>query len=240
MRIIGIAFLIFVSVSTQAQTNPTSNCCETIRSIEVTGSAEMMIDPDEIYITVVFQEWYDGKTKITIDKLEADMFKALNGLGIEAKNISLSDAESNFHSRWLKTDDALLSRNYTIMVSNAQMVVKVYDEIAKMKAYDAFISKVSHSKIEEYRMQTKVSATVAAKNKATQMLKAIGEETGEAILIQEVNSDVSSPYQYSQISHMALSNSLAEMDRNVDYNESQISYQKIKLRYEVYAQFAIK
>jgi uncharacterized protein YggE len=116
------------------------------------------------------------------------------------------------------------------------MVVKVYDTMAKLKAYDAFISKVSHSKIEEYRMQTKVSATVAAKNKATQMLKAIGEETGEAILIQEINSDNSNPYQYSQRS---LSNTM-ELDMPYMADQAEISYQKIKIRYEVYAQFAIK
>ncbi len=237
MKIISIATLSMISATVFAQTPVTPNCCETVRTIQVTGSAEMMIDPDEIYITVVLQEWYDGKTKITIDKLEADMFKALNTLGIEAKNISLSDAESNFHYRWLKSDEALLSRNYTIQVSTAQMVIKVYDEMAKLRASDAFISKVSHSKIEEYRMQTKVSATVAAKNKATQMLKAIGEETGEAILIQEINNDVSTPYQYSQ---MEISNTYRILDNIAGYDQSQISYQKIKLRYEVYAQFEIK
>lgn len=238
MKTISIAVLLMISVSVFAQNTAPANCCEQIRSIEVTGSAEMMIDPDEIYITVVLQEWYDGKTKITIDKLEADMFKVLNTLGIEAKNISLSDAESNFHYRWLKSDEALLSRNYTIQVSTAQMVIKVYDEMAKLRASDAFISKVSHSKIEEYRMQTKVSATVAAKNKASQMLKAIGEETGEAILIQEVNSNVSTPYQVSQTEFTAYS--FRTMDTNTGYDQSEISYQKIKLRYEVYAQFAIK
>ena len=69
-------------------TNTQQNCCEPAPYIEVTGSAEMEIIPDEIYITVVVTERYDGKNKITIEKLESDMFAALKNIGIDPKNIS--------------------------------------------------------------------------------------------------------------------------------------------------------
>jgi uncharacterized protein YggE len=39
--------------------------------IEVTGSAEMEIVPDEIYIQVTLQERYNGKEKITMEKQDA-------------------------------------------------------------------------------------------------------------------------------------------------------------------------
>ena len=171
-------------------TNTQQNCCEPAPYIEVTGSAEMEIIPDEIYITVVVTERYDGKNKITIEKLESDMFAALKNIGIDPKNISLSDAESNFNYRFLKSDDALLSRSYTILTSDAATVIKVYDAMGAIKATDVFISKVSHSKIEEYRMETKVNATKAAKDKATKMVTAIGETIGSPILLQEISDAI--------------------------------------------------
>ena len=222
-------------VLTQTNSNQ-QNCCEPTPYIEVTGSAEMEIIPDEIYITVVVTERYDGKNKITIDKLESDMFTALKNIGIEAKNISLSDAESNFNYRFLKSDDALLSRSYTILTADAATVIKVYDAMGAIKATDVFISKVSHSKIEEYRMETKVNATKAAKEKATKMVTAIGETIGSPILLQEIINEYFPQSRISQYSN-------ANYDMNslglADF-QSQLTYQKIKIRYEVFGKFEIK
>ncbi|MBK7567504.1 MAG: SIMPL domain-containing protein [Bacteroidetes bacterium] len=231
-----LSMVITWNIISSQTTSTQQNCCEPAPYIEVTGSAEMEIIPDEIYITVVVTERYDGKNKITIDKLESDMFAALKNIGIEAKNISLSDAESNFNYRFLKSDDALLSRSYTILTADAATVIKVYDAMGAIKATDVFISKVSHSKIEEYRMETKVNATKAAKDKATKMVTAIGETIGSPILLQEINENVYPQARYSQYSN---SNFMIAEDGLADF-QSQLTYQKIKIRYEVFGKFEIK
>ncbi len=226
-----------ISIFTTAFTQTTNkDCCEPKPYIEVTGSAEMEIVPDEIFITVVLIERYEGKDKITIEKMENDMFAALKNLGIEAKDIALSDAESNFYYRKRKDDDALLSRDYTILVKDAATVIKVYDAMGKVDAQDVFIKKVSHSKIEEFRSQTKINATIAAKEKASKMLTAIGESAGSPILLQEINNDYYTP-QYSQYSN-SISNTAMGGAR--DEFQSQLTYQKIKIRYEVFGRFEIK
>lgn len=227
-----ITWNIVISQNTHTQ----QNCCEPAPYIEVTGSAEMEIIPDEIYITVVVTERYDGKNKITIEKLESDMFAALKNIGIDPKNISLSDAESNFNYRFLKSDDALLSRSYTILTADAATVIKVYDAMGAIKATDVFISKVSHSKIEEYRMETKVNATKAAKDKATKMVTAIGETIGSPILLQEINNDY---FPQSRISQYSNSNFMMDEAGFGDF-QAQLTYQKIKIRYEVFGKFEIK
>ncbi|MFN0274291.1 MAG: SIMPL domain-containing protein [Chitinophagales bacterium] len=233
MKNLLIAFCL-VQLSAYAQTTVT-NCCDAKPYVEVTGSAEMEIVPDEIYITAVLQERYDGKEKMTIEKMEAEMFTALKNIGVDSKNISLADAGNNFVYRKRKEDDVLLSRNYTILVSNAAMVIKVFDELGKIDAYNAFISKTSHSKIEEYRMQTKVNATVAAKEKAGKMLEAIGSKVGKPMMIQEQNYSYQ-PYQYSQLSNVAM----MEYDSTGrDEFINDLTYQKIKIRYEVFARFEI-
>ena len=221
------------------QSPSASDCCETKPYIEVTGSAEMELNPDEIFITAVLQERYEGKEKVTLEKMETEMFAALKNIGVDSKNISLADDGNNFVYRKRKTDDALLSRSYTIQVATAAMVIQVFDALGKLDVYDAYISKTSHSKIETFRMQTKVNAAVAAKEKATQMLTAIGSQLGKPMLLQEINNAYYPQYEYSQISNASVA--IMEYDgRGVrDEFVRDLSYQKIKIRYEVFARFEI-
>lgn len=236
MKNISIFFLaIIFTMNAFAQTLP-QNCCDQVPYIEVTGSAEMEIVPDEIYLTIVLNERYDGKTKMTIDKMEADMFTALKNIGIEPKDVSLGDAASDFYYRKFKDDDALINRNYVVKVKDAATVIKVNDAMGKIDAQDVYVSKVSHSKIEEYRMETKVNATKMAKEKANKMLTAIGQSVGAPIMLQEINSDYYP--QQTRLSQYSNSNASFEiMDTNY---QSQIGFQKIKIRYEVFGKFEIK
>ncbi|MFI5172123.1 MAG: SIMPL domain-containing protein [Chitinophagales bacterium] len=236
MKNILCLFIIISLAKTTFSQVVSKDCCQEKPYIEVTGSAEMEIVPDEIFITVMLTERYDGKTKMTIDKMENDMFSALKELGIDSKDVSLSDAESNFYYRKLKDDDALLSRNYDIKVKDAAMVIKVNDAMGKIDAQDVFVSKVSHSKIEEFRMETKVNATKAAKEKAGKMLTAIGQSVGAPIMLQEINSD----YYPVQQRFSQLSNANYLFDGGSEDFQSQIAYQKIKIRYEVFGKFEIK
>jgi uncharacterized protein YggE len=226
-----------IATTAFAQSTPSAqNCCDEKPTIEVTGSAEMEIIPDEIFISVELQEWYDGKTKVPIEKLETDLFAAMQSLNIEPKDISLSDAGSNFYYRRWKSDDVLLTRSYTVLVHSAEMVIRVYDKLGEIRATNAYISKLSHSKIEEYRMQTKVNATKAAKNKAIAMLQSIDQNAGDAVLIREIDIDYIQPFEYSQIANVAI---MEDYGGTREEYQSQLNYQKIKLRYEVFAVFEI-
>ena len=56
--------------------------------IEVTGTAENEIIPDEIYIAITIRERHEGKEKITIDKQETDLKEALKSIGIDLDDLS--------------------------------------------------------------------------------------------------------------------------------------------------------
>jgi uncharacterized protein YggE len=119
-------------------------------------------------------------------------------------------------------------------VHDAALVSKVYTKLVEIDAEDAYILKTSHSKIEEYRKQVKINAMMATKDKAGYLLSSIGEEVGSPILIQE-RETYDSPYTISQRS---LSSNVAFEAYNL--NASDIGFKKIKLRYEIFAQFEIK
>ena len=202
--------------------------------IEVNGSAEMEIVPDEIYIQVTLQERYNGKEKITMEKQDALFISGMQSLNIDTKDISLADARSDFSSYKWKKEDALARKSYVVLVHDAALVSKVYSKLVEIDAEDAYILKTSHSKIEEYRKQVKINAMMATKDKAGYLLSSIGEEVGSPILIQE-RETYDSPYTISQRS---LSSNVAFEAYNL--NASDIGFKKIKLRYEIFAQFEIK
>src|SRR4051812_24265108 len=66
------------------------------RYIEITGTNEMEITPDELYITITLLERMEGKEKITIDKQEADLKKVLKELNIDLANLTLSKADADY------------------------------------------------------------------------------------------------------------------------------------------------
>jgi hypothetical protein len=115
--------------------------------IEVTGSAEMEIVPDEIYIQVTLQERYEGKEKITMEKQDALFISGMQSINIDTKDISLADAQSDFSSYKWKKEDALARKSYVVLVHDAALVSKVYTKLVEIDAEDAYILKTSHSKI---------------------------------------------------------------------------------------------
>ena len=67
MKTLFITIIIFCAHSIMAQTAVTKE--EQTPYIEVLGSSEMEIVPDEIYVEIVIRERFDNKLKVTIDRL---------------------------------------------------------------------------------------------------------------------------------------------------------------------------
>ena len=73
--------------------------------IEVTGTAEKSIVPDEIYIAINLTERYNGKNKVSIEKQEKKLKEALIDDGIYLANLTVADAEANYVKvKWGKKD----------------------------------------------------------------------------------------------------------------------------------------
>lgn len=206
--------------------------------IEVTGTAEQEIIPDQIYIEITITEEYKGKTKITIEEQDDKLKEALNKIGINLENLYLSDANADYVKiRW-KKKDILTKRDYTLLVSNAKTLVKVYQELDKLNIDEAHIAKVNHSKIDSLRKEVRISAIKAAKEKSDYLLTAIGEETGKPLVITETNNPVYS--NVTQTNRGSRSDSEYQYIDGQKINKTEIQFQKIKLQTTIYVKFSIK
>lgn len=205
--------------------------------IEVVGSSELEIVPNEIYISFTLKERMDGKKKIEIETQEKELKKQLQKAGFDLANLSLADASANFVTIKRKNQEVLASKNFVMKVATTAEVASVFEVLDHVQALNGDITRVAHSGIEKYRKEVKILAMKAAKEKAGYLLEAIDEKVGKPIMIQERES-------YDDIMPMPrmMANMKMAMGAEADMAEQvpEISFQKIKLKYSVFARFEIK
>lgn len=210
--------------------------------IELNGRAEQEVIPNEIFISIVIRERYANKEKITIEAQEENLKTALKGLNIDLSNLSLSDVNADYVKVKFRTKDVLTKKDFTLKVTDARMVGLVFQQLDKLEISDAYISKVSHTKIDSLRKEVRIRAIKAAKNKADYLLAAIGEQAGKPLLITEVETPQS-------ISHLAGVNVSSYQntrmydgyDKGKDSGgEQEIQFKKIKIECVMYVKFGIK
>ncbi len=202
--------------------------------IEVTGSAEMDIIPDEIYVSVTLREFMFERKKQPIASIEKDFKEVTNNLKIDNKLISLEGVYGtyDYDYKTQKRGEFLNAKTYIIKFSDLEKYNQLVMQLDKKGIENVHIQRTGHSKMEEYRRKVKVEALKAAKEKADLMLAAIGKKAGDVQLIRERDNNM------GYHPPMYLKSNVA-MDANSESGGQPIEMQKIKLRYEVEAHFLI-
>jgi uncharacterized protein YggE len=235
-RILTTAFaLCFTILALAQQSNPYP------RTIQVAGSAEIDIIPDEIYVVVTLKEYEKrGTGKIDLEKIKSDFLGYCKAIGLPDSSVTIASYEGNNNYPWWRKrknkDELYASISYELKFSNSKKMDELVAKLDEDATQNFAISKVWHSKMPEYRKQLKIEATKAARNKAGYMAEAIGEKLGEAVSIIEPD-EVVMPQYYA----MSQSNMAFRREAMADYAEAPaVDFKNIKLRYEVKGVFALK
>jgi uncharacterized protein len=100
--------------------------------LEISGSADTLVTPNEIYIKIVISE-KDTKDRTSLEELELKMYDALKALGIPVDNsLTTSDMASNFKFYFLKSKDVMKSKQYILKVGDAVTASKVFIELENL------------------------------------------------------------------------------------------------------------
>jgi len=238
-----------IVISSGAQTTQ-PGCYPYPKTISVTGSAEMDIIPDEIYVQVNLREYKKkGENKTELDKIKTDFLTNCRAIGIADSNISVASYDGyNLAAIWRrrkKDPDLMASIVYQVKFNNTKKIDELVDRLDDEATSNFLIARTSHSKIMEYRRQLKIMAVKAAKEKALYLTEATNEQLGQAITIVEPKESVSSDV--IQSSNIAMREEkpgfmfgkVAGVDSFNNYNEA-VDYRKIKLRFEVNVLYALK
>lgn len=210
-----------------------------VRSIEVTGSANLEIVPDEVYLSVTLREYMKDKTKVYLTDIDKEFKKVLADAKIDLKDVSVEGASGYYNYEYWKhrttKTDFLASKTYIIKLPNLEKYNELMQKMDNKGIENAWLQRTDHSKIEEYRQQVKINALKAAKEKARLMLESIGEQLGEVIYIKEINQGY---YQPMPMYKTMMDN--VSMEAGQAGDGTPIEMQKIKLHYEVEVHFKIK
>lgn len=206
--------------------------------IEVTGSAELEIVPDEIVVSVTLREFMLERQKQQIADIEREFRSVVEKLKIENSAIALESVYGSYDYDYKtnKRGEFLNSKTYTIKLVDLEKYNKLVMMLDKKGIENVYLARTSHSKIEQFRTQVKVAAVQAAKAKADLMLAAVNKKAGQVMLIRERDNNMGYPMPYLK----AYSNT-AMMESDAGTSAPQpIDVQKIKLRYEVEIHFVIE
>lgn len=211
-----------------------------VKKIEVNGSAEVEITPDEIYLSISLKEYYKTKTtKIDISTLEKQLEKAVADAGLPKESLTIENVYGYNPDYWWKKKkndpDFLASKRYRLKLSRLDKVNGIMAGVDEEGIESVNIASFSHSKMEDYRKEVKIKALQAAKAKATYLLSAIDEKVDGVIEVQEINTD-----NYSDVRPLAVNMAYARQANAEIAQDSNIDFKTIKVRAEVRAVFGVK
>jgi uncharacterized protein len=237
MRATILIILLALSVYSHGQT-VTAIVEDKTKKIEVTGSAEMEVVPDEVYVNFTLQEYFNKqKTKIDIDQIQKDFLDRCTKAGITKDRIHVQNMSGFDQNSWYwrkrkkEQPELLASTTYTIKFGSAAEIDKLVNTLDDNATLQMNIARTSHSKIEDFRKDVKIKALQAAKSKAQYLCESIGEKVGNTLYIQEIDNGYVQPMYKGMVAN-------AMMSRDESANEG-IDFQKIMIRYEMRATFQI-
>lgn len=153
--------------------------------IESSGIADTLVTPDRIYISILLNE-ADSKNKKSLEDQEQLLEAKLKGLGINTqKDLSLNDLSSNFRNYFLKGQNVIKAKNYSLLVKDAITAGKVITELEDAGISNVSIERVAYSKEESLRMELRLQAIKKSKSTAVRLASEIGQKVGRAIHIAE-------------------------------------------------------
>ncbi len=209
-----------------AQPNPT-------KTIEVSGSHEMSIDPETIYFNITIEEywqeefegkkWEDFKTKIDITTIENELIKELKSIGVKMDQITLKQSGNYWRSRG---KDFLISKNLEIKLNSFEKANEISNVLKTRGIKNMNVARLDHSDLKALELQVKAEALKDAQEKAATLASVYGKKIKDVVSIVEVDKFVSvSPPMYAGLraKSMAMESSNAQPVQYENFRQIKLS-----------------
>jgi uncharacterized protein len=205
--------------------------------IEVNGSFDTLVVPDEIYIGISISE-KDSRDHQSVEEQEARMITELRSLGIDVeKNLKSKDMTSNFRTYFLKGKEVIKSRHYILKVNDAFTAGKVFKLLEDLDISNSQLFRIDLSNIKNIRNDARTMAVANATERALALLKPLHQELGKAIYISDNETYGSSANLYgstaSQMDEIVVSGYKKDEPAKIDF-------QPVKITANVMVRFELK
>lgn len=206
--------------------------------IETSAKVDTLVTPDRIFLTILISE-KDTKNRTSVEELESKMNLKLKSLGIiTEKQLTLNDLTSNYKKYFLKQQDILKSKSYSLVVYDAKTASKVIASLEEEEISNVSLEKTEYSKTEEMLLILKGKAIIKAKNTAISLTKPLNQKVGNAIYISDSNNTVSNKLS-GRVAGLQI-RGMGSLQTENDYAPIDITFDKIKIETQVNVSFKLE
>ena len=160
------------------------------QTIKVTGSAEKLVEPNEVHLIVQLIDLSGKKWNKPIAQGRNSFLEICESSGVKKSNIKLSNASSSLEQRlslWRKTATNVRQREvYDIKFTDMDQMLNCIEKLDEPFVESLSFGKQTHTEITRYRKEVKESAAKAAIEKANYLASASGTKLGSVIYIEEL------------------------------------------------------
>ena len=211
--------------------------------IEINGFAIKKIIPNEIYITLTINEYYQGRKLISISQQEKQLLDSLQKYNIPKSSIKTYNANAKYTQVKLLKKGTVSTAKYSILGKNAKDVQNIFSIFKSMKIKTAYIEKVDHSELESFKKEVRIQAIKDAKEKARYLLEAIDQEIGNPLLIKETytgNNNVTIKGSRPDATDYYIDGIAVSQYVVPSLDDQEIEFKKIEVQSNIFIKFKIK
>ena len=207
--------------------------------IEVSASADTLVVPDRIYVSITLNE-ADSKNKKSVEEQEKQLETILKKLKINTdKDLSVLGFSSDFKKYFLKGQNILKTKKYSLLVRDAYTLGNVIISLEEAGISNTEVEKVEYSKSKELLLELKSEAVKKSRITADKLVKPLNQKAGKALYISDTNYGGIEDYEYVTVRNIALQ----EMDYKKESASEEflrkLDFQKIKFSTTVYVKYQL-
>jgi uncharacterized protein YggE len=209
--------------------------------LEVTGSADTLIEPDEIYINIIISE-KDNRDRIPVEEQETRMLASFKEMGIDIENnLSVNYMGSNFKYILLKGKEVIKTRQYVLKVKDARTAAQVFLLLEQLDISNTSIQKVNYSAINSLRNVMRNKAVANARERAIALASALQQNVGNAIHLVDIdNNNLANQLYGSQLQELVVTGYTVKLKGLTQGSNPGVEFEKIKVSALVGAKFLLK
>ena len=193
IALLSMVASLFVPASLSAQNN-----LPAVPYIEVRASATRKVAPDEIYLKITIKE-SDYKGKKSLQDVQKTMVRVLEKEGIDVEeNLTVLSMGSSVKLKAFSSKvKSLTEAVYILQLSDVATMQNVISALEAQEISNIVLAETKYSRRDALENELGVEAIKKAKQRATELVAAVGLEIGKAIYVNSWGmNEVVSPRNY--------------------------------------------
>ena len=207
--------------------------------IEVSASVDTLVVPDRIYVSITLNE-ADSKNKKSVEEQEKQLETILKKLKINTdKDLSVLGYSSDFKKYFLKGQNILKTKKYSLLVRDAYTLGNVIISLEEAGISNTEVEKVEYSKSKELLLELKSEAVKRSRITADKLVKPLNQKAGKALYISDTNYGGIEDYEYVTVRNIALQEMDYKRESASEEFLRKLDFQKIKFSTTVYVKYQL-